>query len=593
MKHFRTLLILSLFIFFAVSGCTSEDSEIYNVLAYAEDIMEEKPEEAYRILSTISISKSNKRDNSRLSLLTAMAIDKIGTDDTTFSIIQPAIDYLNHADPVQKQRTLYYQGRIYQNRHQYADAITIFTYAIDMGKIMDTLTLARSYVARAVSYCDLHMLAESTNDYIKSSLIYKHLFRGKNEAKSIAKALNCTILLEDHNNAKKLYGVCDSIISCNPETYPILSSDMLTYLINYGDSTSLSNATTKLISTSNLTEDQTLTAALAYCRMNRPQKALLLMNSLNSEHLSQPLRYWAITTLANEIEGNHTKAYLSAKRYNEIITSVNSKTLSREGIYAHQRILQTKDRKKEVEKNSMKMFVLLASLTCLLILSYLAWWCLNKKRTLILNESKKNLSLNYEKKLLLDKNDSLLDERASLLDKNMGLSQNIVKVNEKLIITENEITLKNKELNEIRTQLNTIEEIFKNTQNEDIQNILKSRMDILNELLKNLIENPSTKNSSYKDILQNIISDKEKFLYENKLLFSYYHPHVISKWEQDGLTTKEIGILCLYAIGINGKVIGAFLNTKSNYNITSEIRRKLNLGKEDGYINAYAKKLLY
>lgn len=43
----------------------------------------------------------------------------------------------------------------------------------------------------------------------------------------------------------------------------------------------------------------------------------------------------------------------------------------------------------------------------------------------------------------------------------------------------------------------------------------------------------------------------------------------------------EIDYVCLYAIGLRGKEIGNYLQTKSHYNISSDIRAKLGLDKNE------------
>ena len=54
----------------------------------------------------------------------------------------------------------------------------------------------------------------------------------------------------------------------------------------------------------------------------------------------------------------------------------------------------------------------------------------------------------------------------------------------------------------------------------------------------------------------------------------------------------EIEHCCLYAIGLNGKMVTNFTNIKRHYHIGSSIRKKLGLNEHDTNISIYIKKLL-
>jgi hypothetical protein len=48
----------------------------------------------------------------------------------------------------------------------------------------------------------------------------------------------------------------------------------------------------------------------------------------------------------------------------------------------------------------------------------------------------------------------------------------------------------------------------------------------------------------------------------------------------------------LYAIGLKGKDIGAYINMKSHYNMSSVIREKLGIDKHETNLGLYIKRLL-
>lgn len=71
------------------------------------------------------------------------------------------------------------------------------------------------------------------------------------------------------------------------------------------------------------------------------------------------------------------------------------------------------------------------------------------------------------------------------------------------------------------------------------------------------------------------------------------HPDFIKYFESQGLTTDEINYVCLYAIGLNGKEVGMYMDKKGHFNTSSLIRKKLGLNKHQTNIGIYIKRLLH
>ena len=62
--------------------------------------------------------------------------------------------------------------------------------------------------------------------------------------------------------------------------------------------------------------------------------------------------------------------------------------------------------------------------------------------------------------------------------------------------------------------------------------------------------------------------------------------------KEKGLTDLEIGYCCLHAIGLRGKEIVSYLNSRSYYNASSAIRKKLGLSEHDTNMINYIQNLL-
>ena len=115
--RFIVLIFLSVILLMAV--CCDRHGEADRRMDKAESLMGSKPDSALTILDSITPKMLNsKRGKARYALLKSMALDKNYIDTTTFDVLQPAIDYyLKKGSADEKLRTYYYQGRIYQNRH--------------------------------------------------------------------------------------------------------------------------------------------------------------------------------------------------------------------------------------------------------------------------------------------------------------------------------------------------------------------------------------------------------------------------------------------------------------------------------------------
>ena len=104
-------------------------------LAVVENMMAERPDSALSVLNGIdSELVTSEAEKARYALLMSQALDKNYIDTTTFDVLQPAIDYYINKDkgtPDEKLKTLYYQGRIYQNIPDFDMAMQTFLKAND------------------------------------------------------------------------------------------------------------------------------------------------------------------------------------------------------------------------------------------------------------------------------------------------------------------------------------------------------------------------------------------------------------------------------------------------------------------------------
>lgn len=126
--------------------------------------------------------------------------------------------------------------------------------------------------------------------------------------------------------------------------------------------------------------------------------------------------------------------------------------------------------------------------------------------------------------------------------------------------------------------------------NEDMKMLLEERLNVLNGFITAHISgNYSEK--AYNE-LERLMSDRNSFIESTRMSFIIGHPQFLIYLKEKGLTDLEIGYCCLHAIGLRGKEIVSYLNSRSYYNASSAIRKKLGLNEHDTNINLYIQKLL-
>lgn len=126
MKFQNCIIILLL-----LSGFCSCRSNVFSALEDVESYIQERPDSALAVLQAIDRNAlESKKSKAKFSLLYAMALDKNYIDTTDVSIILPAVDYyIRHGSADEKLKTLYYEGRIYENAKEYGSAIISYTKA--------------------------------------------------------------------------------------------------------------------------------------------------------------------------------------------------------------------------------------------------------------------------------------------------------------------------------------------------------------------------------------------------------------------------------------------------------------------------------
>lgn len=162
---------LHLFFFFLILfpvGCS--DRQMHGLLNDIETYIQEKPDSALIVLSSVDKAELNTKSlRAHFALLYAMALDKNWIDTTDLDVVMPAIAYYNdHPSGDRRAKAWYYLGRIQENRGQNPEA--------------------------SISFLKAEIFAEPSKDYSLKALIYQAISNMYNKTYYNEEALRYTEL---------------------------------------------------------------------------------------------------------------------------------------------------------------------------------------------------------------------------------------------------------------------------------------------------------------------------------------------------------------------------------------------------------------
>ena len=157
-----------LLVWVAMLGC-NDPKHITEPLHRAEALMNEDPDSAWAVLSTISPDEMGQNRNRALyALLYTQAQDKTYRDETNDSLISVAVDYYRDTDDVRRKfLSYYYKGRVHFNAKDYLSATTCYMEAEQLAKEVDDDYLV------GLLYAELGRIYNIYYDYPKSLEAYQ------------------------------------------------------------------------------------------------------------------------------------------------------------------------------------------------------------------------------------------------------------------------------------------------------------------------------------------------------------------------------------------------------------------------------------
>ena len=547
MKHYIYILAIIL----CLTSCT-QPSKHEETLMQVESFIHERPDSALTILQGMDKEAlSGKEEKAKHALLLSMALDKNVIDRTDFEVLQPAIDYYqNHGTATDKLRTLYYEGRIYQNAGQGDLAMKSFIKAREVeGPITDTLTLGNLLVAQATYYYSTYKFKEFIANNLQAARLYEAIGHSQYHFSSLLKMLDGSILTNDKQLADSILTCCRSEIEKHPDYETLISSCILSYTNVFGSDEEIRTTVESYLDKKHLSRDAKLNMAHGYTKIGEAEKALQIFTEVPHRN---SLKYFAIQMEVLKANGKYKDALEAFQSYSSKLEKKHQEIFSQDLLFAQEKHDLEVASLLEIQKRNKLVWYSICCVLALLSISGFIYY---------------HYRIGRSKRIIAEQENT----RLRLEQENLGMR----------------ISQLESESEHLKNLLSSQEELA-----GPIAEAVRIRIEMLNGLLASQIAKNEAYTQPYSSWVEEILKDRDAFMDSTRLAFKVSHPQFIQHLESHGLTEWEINYCCLYALGLKGKEVGTYIKMRSHYNVSSDIREKLGISEHDTNLGIYLRKLL-
>lgn len=526
-------------------SCSKADLETERTLADVASFIEERPDSALTILDTMdSFSLTTSALTARHSLLLAMARDKNYIDDTTDSIIAPAVSwYRRHGSADEKLLMNYYRGRIAMNAGDYETAMRWFADGSRFSeKARNKVWSGRLCNAKFQVYQHLFDSASAIDAALRSADYYAAAGELSRYYDAINNVACVYEQLLDTANALHYLGILrdnwdeldESQHSCYYAGMLSISSDKKPVLEQY---------------LCEVNDEQVIywvIVAKSYFEIGNYEQASRALKMAEKYVGTQGLDYKWVNALVQEATGEYRSA---AKSYREFIGANGNNNID---IFES----DTKFVEERIATNrtiNHQLYIILIIVLSLMVsfLFGLLLWVRHSSLKKIHKMSEKAHKAETE---LLEKENRRLEE------------ERIRAVREK---EEYE-----RMYNEAVSRIELLERIKKEPRlGKGVRDVVDKYLSVLNKFIAAHVSKTFDKDA--KAELAALMGEQKDFLKSIGLAFSLSHPNFIGYLNKCRLNDWEKGCCCMFCIGLNNSEIADYLKRPSFKNDLTTIRGKL------------------
>lgn len=526
-------------------SCSKADLETERTLEDVASFIEERPDSALTILDTMdSFSLTTSALKARHSLLLAMARDKNYIDDTTDSIIAPAVSwYRRHGSADEKLLMNYYRGRIAMNVGDYETAMRWFADGSRFSeKARNKVWSGRLCNAKFQVYQHLFDSSSAIDAALRSADYYAAAGELSRYYDAINNVACVYEQLLDTANALHYLGILrdnwdeldESQHSCYYAGMLSISSDKKPVLEQY---------------LCDVNDEQVIywvIVAKSYFEIGNYEQASRALKMAEKYGGTQGLDYKWVNALVQEATGEYRSA---AKSYREFIGANGNNNID---IFES----DTKFVEERIATNrtiNHQLYIILIIVLSLMVsfLFGILLWVRHSSLKKIHKMSEKAHKAETE---LLEKENRRLEE------------ERIRAVREK---EEYE-----RMYNEAVSRIELLERIKKEPRlGKGVRDVVDKYLSVLNKFIAAHVSKTFDKDA--KAELAALMGEQKDFLKSIGLAFSLSHPNFIGYLNKCRLNDWEKGCCCMFCIGLNNSEIADYLKRPSFKNDLTTIRGKL------------------
>ncbi len=547
----KVRIIYFLFVLLCLVSC-NKHSELWETLVKAESNILSHPAEALNTLQNIDTTKLvNIEEKAKYALLQAMALEETMKPQMDFNLFLPAYDYYTQSaegdkesSPAEKLRGRYYAGRIYYNMGDRLAAMQCYANALYKGeKSDDFLTKARIYQEMGRIYNNLHEWDKSVNSYEKAANLFKEIERENDYSHCFINILKCATFAKNDTLATQYVKKCKELLpSMNTDLQSEYYSAHLNYILRSATPPVIKNDLADYLQRVPASKQDHLVIADCYLHLKDYDKAWESIVKCTLPLSEDEARYYAILSDLYKNRGDYPKALEAFSQYSAISDSIYSDIISQDTKFVEYNVNENVLLISQIYGRE-KITVITVLLLLVTLLLFRTVYKKNKIEKQMVEQEKENY------KLLYMQMEQERDNLTELLNSNEELSS------------------------------------------EALTSVGK-RLDLLNKFFTAYITNNIDIDRKASREMEELLADKENFMTSTRLAFTGSHPAFIKYLQDHGLTDWEIDYCCLYALGLKGKEVGAYINLKRHYNNSSDIRQKLGIDEHATNLGIYIRKLL-
>ena len=518
-------------------GCVAENPAT-KVLDEVETYIVERPYDALMVLQDLNPSMmEGKRVQAKYSLLISMAMESNALYPDNFSYLQPAMDfYLKKGNPDEKLRTFYLMGRICENTGDFQGAMESYVKGLaEATGTKDAATAAKMHYAKGNMHRSLRQWDKHVLHMKEAAALFEECGDNTLCFDSWANVFSGYVAMESREDAaqvlENLHTMADRE---NPNELSLLYESKVAFAGEFVGKQALAELLQEYVEVVPHSYVGWLTVAEKRLEMKDLHGCRQALDSYCLYSMDRSMKYHHIASRLYEEYGDAEAAVEHYSMYVSASDSVGKALLLNDTKFIEERYALMR------EARVRKMTSLLAAGFIVLLAGVIA-------------------VIVYRLKVRLKENDSYRQQCQMLMQEKSTLAQTL---EESLVL------------------------------NGDMKGIVRERLALLNKFLAaNITENWKADKSAQQQ-MDELLSNREEFIASTISAFEASHPSFMTYLKGRGLTEKELGYCCLYAIGLNGKEVGAFTKMSRHYIVNSEIRKKLGLSEQKTNLDKYIQQLL-